>query len=287
MSDKILFDNLLLSAGVMKAGTTWLYAVLAHHPELHITLEKEIHYFYHRYVAQNLLSDTRRLHRVNTKYLKKVAAQNGNKMQVQNNLSWMEKYLRSPVDDQWYRDLFSLRPKETYACDFSNLSMHLPEKAWPQISALCGNLRVLLTMRDPIKRLWSHTKFQLQMSGELDKLDHWKPRDYESFARQKFLWRNNEYGAALKRISSSLPRDSWMPLYYEELHADQRGTLRNIESFLGIAHHAYPDALLTKKRNVSASLPMPDFFPDFFAADVKRIKSELTEQGFPPPASWL
>lgn len=38
-----LFGNLFLSIGAMKAGTTWLYAVLERHPALHFTPEKELH----------------------------------------------------------------------------------------------------------------------------------------------------------------------------------------------------------------------------------------------------
>lgn len=56
-----LFSHLFLSIGAMKAGTTWLYAVLARHPALHFAMEKEIHYFYHRYVDQSQLNETRRL----------------------------------------------------------------------------------------------------------------------------------------------------------------------------------------------------------------------------------
>jgi hypothetical protein len=51
-----LFGNLFLSIGAMKAGTTWLYAVLERHPALHFTPEKELHYFYHRYVNDRHLS---------------------------------------------------------------------------------------------------------------------------------------------------------------------------------------------------------------------------------------
>jgi len=44
----------------MKAGTTSLYAVLESHPSLHFTLEKVIHYFYHKYVNDRHLSEHRR-----------------------------------------------------------------------------------------------------------------------------------------------------------------------------------------------------------------------------------
>eukprot|EP00493_Phyllostaurus_siculus_P000433 UN00435 len=36
-----MIDNLFLSVGAMKAGTTWLYEQLKNHPEIHFTPEKE------------------------------------------------------------------------------------------------------------------------------------------------------------------------------------------------------------------------------------------------------
>ena len=40
-------ENLFLSVGAMKAGTTFLFNALSRHPELYFTPEKELHYFAH------------------------------------------------------------------------------------------------------------------------------------------------------------------------------------------------------------------------------------------------
>ena len=63
------YPNLFLSIGAMKAGTTWLYAVLARHPALHFAMEKEIHYFYHRYVSPAQLTESYRLREARNRYL--------------------------------------------------------------------------------------------------------------------------------------------------------------------------------------------------------------------------
>ena len=69
MSRHTPFENLFLSIGAMKAGTTWLYAVLERHPELHFAMEKEIHYFYHRFVNAQQLSEQRRLKEAHARYI--------------------------------------------------------------------------------------------------------------------------------------------------------------------------------------------------------------------------
>lgn len=139
VQSKKIFGNMFLSIGAMKAGTTWLYAVLARHPELHFAMEKEIHYFYHRYVDDNQLSEPRRLAEARNRYLLRFDPEKTNIDAVRSNLHWLSAYLDRPVDDFWYRNLFQLRKFQTYACDFSNLNTHLPAEAWPQISAKCDS----------------------------------------------------------------------------------------------------------------------------------------------------
>lgn len=286
MGEQKLFGNLFLSVGAMKAGTTWLYAVLERHPKLHFCPEKEIHYFYHHYLDRNQLSETRRLEQARNRYLFRFDPTKANIDRVRLNLHWVSAYLDRVVDDHWYANLFQMRDMETYACDFSNLNTHLPVEAWPQIEAKCNQLRVLYTMRDPLKRLWSHAKFHLQITGQVDVLNEWSPRQFERFVRQKFIWDNAEYGKALARFKSGLSAENLKVIFYEDLHRDQRGTLRQIEEFLGIAPFNYPDELLKRRFTESVKHPMPDFFPDLFAEDIARIKSEIEAQGFTLPDSW-
>ena len=286
MSEGRLFTNLLLSVGAMKAGTTWLYSVLARHPALHFAMEKEIHYFYHRYVNPELLSEAYRLREARNRYLFRFDPDKANIDAVKANLHWVSNYLSRPVDDFWYRNLFQLRDHQLYACDFSNLNAQLPQEAWPQIAARCDRLRVLFTMRDPVKRLWSHTKFHLQITGQLDRLDHWGPEEFDEFVRRPHIWVNAEYGRILRNLRSGLAPEMLKVLFYEDIHADQRGALKAIEQFLGVPPFDYPQAVLDRRMTESVRLQMPAFFPELFAADVRRICGEVAAEGYAIPAAW-
>lgn len=286
MGDHKLLGNLFLGVGAMKAGTTWLYAMLERHPELLFCPEKETHYLYHRYIDPTQLSETRRLCNVRERYLLRFDPETANIDRVRQNLHWISAYLSNPVDDHWYRNLFQMRRHHRYACDFSNLSAHLPADVWPRIAANCDRLRVLYTMRDPVKRLWSHTKFHLQVTDQLHLLDDWRPRDFERFVRQPFIWDNAEYGRTLRALREGLPGDTWQAVFYEDIHADRRAMLRRIEAFLGIAAHEYPDALLARRYTESVRHPMPDFFAGLFAADLARIRDEVVQEGFTLPDAW-
>lgn len=280
------FGKLFLSIGAMKAGTTWLFSILERHPSLHFTPEKEIHYFYHKYVNNRHLSEKRRLCEAKEKYLFRFDPNKAHIDRIRFNLHWVANYLNRPVDDFWYRNLFALRDSEEWACDFSNLHAFVPEVAWPQISDSCEELRVLYTMRHPVKRLWSQTKFHLQMTNGLQYLDEWTPEDFANFVSAPNIWNHAEYGAVLRRMRKGLAEEQRKVIFYEDLHADQRGTLAQIEDFLGVSNFNYPQQLLDRRRAESVSHPMPDFFPELCEEDIKRIEKEIEAEGFELPEKW-
>lgn len=286
MSEAKLLGNLFLGVGAMKAGTTWLYAVLDRHPELLFCPEKEVHYFYHRYVDAAQLSEQRRLENARERYLLRFDPAHANIDRVRQNLHWVSAYLSGPVDDHWYRGLFQMRRHHRYACDFSNLSAHVPADVWPRIEAGCDRLRVLYTMRHPLRRLWSHTKFHLQVTGQLAALDTWRAADFDAFVRRPFIWDNAEYGRVLRNLRAGLTAEAWQAIFYEDIHADQRGSLAQIEDFLGVARFDYPAELLQRRFTESVQHPMPDFFADLFADDLARITDEVRAEGITTPDSW-
>ncbi|MDX1784528.1 MAG: sulfotransferase [Roseovarius sp.] len=286
MADPRMFGNLFLGIGAMKAGTTWLYAMLDRHPQLHFCPEKEVHYFYHRYVDNAQLSERRRLENARERYLLRFDPATANIDRIRQNLHWVSAYLSGPVDDHWYRNLFALRPHHRYACDFSNLTAHIPAEVWPRIEGACSRLRVLYTMRDPLKRLWSHTKFHLQITDQLHLLREWTPADFDAFVRRPFIWDNAEYGRTLRALRGGLDPENWRAIFYEDIHADQRGMLAGIERFLGVNAHDYPESLLARRYTESVRHPMPDFFAGLFADDIARITDEVRAEGYDIPASW-
>ncbi len=280
------FSKLFLSVGAMKAGTTWLYANLSRHPALHFAMEKEIHYFYHHYINNNFLNEDRRLREAKNRYISRFDPEKANIDAVRQNLQWVTAYLDSPVNDTWFRNLFHLRRRQIYACDFSNLNSHLPAAAWQDIEGKCSKLRVLYTMRDPVKRLWSHTKFQLQLMGQVENLDTWGPKEFRKFTKQDHLWVNAEYGKALRALKTGLAPETLKVMFYEDIHADQRGTLRQIEEFLNLKPFDYPQAVLDKRFTESVKHKMPDFFPELFEKEIARIRVEIEAEGYTLPASW-
>ncbi len=283
--DARLVDRLFIGAGAMKAGTTWLYQVLEQHPEIFFSLEKEIHYFYAVHVNPSVLSEEVRLRNVRDKYLR-IDPSTSRCDAVRKRLHWAASYLNGPIDDIWYRNLFIFRHGQRFAADFSNLYALLPANAWAAISRSVGELKVLYTMREPVKRLWSHVKFHLELTGQGEALDLWGPDEFREFVRKPFIWENSEYGKALREMHAGLPDGALLVAFHEDIHADERAFLSEVESFLNIDPHRYPERVLNRKVNATRPRPMPDFFAALVEDDVNRIVSELKREGVNPPASW-
>ena len=309
MNEHKPFGRLFLSAGAMKAGTTWLYAVLNHHPELHFTLEKEIHYFYHIYVKDNTLNDASRIQRAKKYHGKIFAPKNLDANRLSLKFLWVSDFLKGEVDDiwyqklfaaawpgkvcsqnpinnSWYQKLFARQPRNLYGCDFSNLYALLPADAWRKIQAKSDDLRVLYTIRHPIERLWSHVKFYLQINRMLDNMKDWGPEEFRGLVRKPYIWENAEYGTAIRNMKAGLLDSAFKVIFFENLHNDKLGALAEIEDFLGINHQRYPKPLLERKVNETAFIQMPDFFPGLFYEEAQRICDEVEAEGLVLPKTW-
>lgn len=279
-------ERLFLSVGAMKAGTTWMYKVLAHHPDIYFCPEKETHYFAQRYVSdENPLNEPARLKRAaaHATIDPERNAANGARAR----LLWTANYLASPIDDGWYRNLFAFRGQQKWCADFSNLTCFLGKDAWAEVRSGVKELRTIYTMRDPLKRLWSHAKFHAQFTGNKDLVENWTPDDLKSFIRNPFIWKNAEYGKIVRDLKAGLDESEIRFFFFEDIHSDQRGWLRGIEEYLDIGHHPYSEHLLQGRVNESMSTPMPEWFPDLVRDDVERICEELIAAGLEPPTRWL
>jgi len=269
----------------MKAGTTWLYAMLDHHPDIYFSDEKEVHYFAHVHGVQNALAIANRLDRFR-RFAAGLKPDAYNPRWVRRRLDWYSRWLFEPIDDDWYASLFKRRNGQKYVADFSNLTALIGDAGWQHVRQIAGEVRVLYIMRDPLKRLWSHVKFHAQYTGRADQLAGMNAREMWAEARADHLWKNSEYGRIVATMKRNLKEDELMVAFFEDIHADPLGWLRRLEAFLGVQPGNYDAARLSERINTSTDVAMPDFFPKLFADDFARIHAELRQQGLTPPEAW-
>jgi hypothetical protein len=261
----------------MKAGTTWLYSILSTHPEICFCEEKEVHYFSHIHGVQPSLELEKRIARFK-QFANSLRAEDYNSRWVQRRMSWFTKWLREPLTDKWYRELFPIMASERYMADFSNLTALVPREGWNHIRSLSNKLKVIYIVRDPIERLWSHVKFHSKFVGELDSFLESSPEEVLRLARMKHIWANGEYGAILEGMRHVLTKEELLVLNFDFLHKDPEGELKKIERFLDISEQKYADRLLYDKVNPSHQLSAPQFFIEEFSRDTTRIMSEFENE---------
>ena len=277
------FKNLFLNIGAMKAGTTWLYAMMNTHPDVFFSQRKEIPYFAAGLYPKQI---SRRNRFIQFKRFMGYMKTDTFPPNVEEMVKWYSYYLSEPVDDAWYRQLFAANPGKKYCADFSNLNASLGKTEWQHVKAMTKNLKVVYIMRHPLKRLWSHYKFDHEHAQKVLETENLSAREVNRKVRTKAIWGSTAYSDVTRSLQDNLNPNKYMIAFFEDIHQNPLGWLAQLEEFLQIRPHQYEAELVTNKVNSSESIEMPDYFPDLFADDLKAEMDKLEDQGLALPDSW-
>ncbi len=268
-----MIENLFLSVGAMKAGTTWLYEQLKDHPEIHFSPEKEIHYFANKVGIENQLNHRNRILKLKA-IMEKNA--NGNPKFISQNLDdicWYSEYARpKDINNDWYIDLFRFNENKKYCADFSNLYCQMGPDGWDNVRKVAKNIKVIYTLRDPLERLWSHYKFHMKWVNREDEALEVGFEHFKHLLDQHFFWVNAEYVKNYELLKQSLNNDELMILYFEDFREKPVDMLRDIQKFLDIKEIAPDHHKVNKKVNKTKSFTMPNEWREYA---ISRLSSEM------------
>lgn len=270
---------------MMKTGTTWLYSVLDKHPDIYFTYEKEIHYFAHRYTSETPLNNSMRLKRT-LNAIDRDNPDNYNPRDLKQKLLWYSNYIDDPNSENWYFNLFKFKGNEKYCADFSNLTCHIDKKGWDAIKQIARNLKVIIILRHPIKRLFSHVNFHLMFINRHDEILKWKKNDYIGFCKKEFIWKNSFYSNVIESIMKNLNESQYKIFFYEELVKDRKKFLNRLEKYLDIRIQNYADDVIKKKVNATKKTLKPPFFDDLFRTEFVEDTNKLIKMGLKVPYEW-
>ncbi|MEM9138771.1 MAG: sulfotransferase domain-containing protein, partial [Pseudomonadota bacterium] len=111
------------------------------------------------------------------------------------------------------------------------------------------DLKILMVLRDPVQRLWSHLHFLKQTEPELD-----ITRDWPDLIRRRAVIERSDYWQTIEALDAIFPDDAVLYLFYEDLF--QGDALERLCAFVGL-DHAPPDPQRRNETPDKSALP-PD-----------------------------
>jgi hypothetical protein len=275
-----------LCIGAQKAGTTWLYRNIKHHPNIWVPPIKEIHYFDHPTWLPLIVSVYRTADLVSLRNITKRLSEHKQPKHKQY-LGWYLRYLLFPRNDPWYKSLFAPGPGEI-AGDITPDYATLKESRVARIHALVPEAKIIYILRNPIQRAWS----QANMRHKL-----WKEWGIESIKGQqidKYLdkRRRSGHSAYIQNLATwgrFFPERQLRILFFDQLAQDSRSFLKGVYQFLDVddSDEFVPETVY-EKRNVGQQTAIPKHLTRYLA-DQYHEQIEQLHQRFDNhyTASWL
>lgn len=254
----------LFIVGAMRAGTTSFVELLSKHPQIYVSPIKEPNYFVDRLPLT--LYEPSRFFNLN-RYL-------NSKFPDPLHIAKIETLAQ-------YEQLFSLATHEVYRVDASTAYLHAPEAA-ANIATYNSEAKVIVILRDPLQRAYSHYRMDLAL-GRIH-------RSFDAIMRSEIAqYRSNElrfgsylgmscYAAHLKRFES-LFGEQLLVLELRNLVNTTDIEMTRISNFLGIS--AFVNPILQKMNKTKTirfqkllyllkQLGFKDYFSKYFRKNFRQ-----------------
>ncbi len=284
-----------LCIGAQKAGSSWLHVMLSRHPEIWLPPAKEIHYFDHKFPVKLPVSRqtqvpsrilftqnfSRRISRMDgAHFVKKLRATSVA------SLVWDLRFNFGRRDDQWYAALFK-QSKDKITGDITPAYSRLDHTAIKYVYNLMPESKIILLLRDPIERAWSHA---------LMDLGRFKNRLPEQIPDKEYIQHFNSTASRLRGSYLQI-LENWKSIYPEKLifigFFDQilespAQLYKDILDFLEVS--SSEDMIpgkLTEKINKGEKIPIPEKLKkeliNIYMEDLQQLASQFGYY----PKKWL
>lgn len=230
---------MLFCVGATKAGTTWFYRHLAHHPDCHLRTIKELHYFdmletgnFARYQKVSAAQDAG---------LAAMAAKRGHKADLdvrhQDLADWRAVVDRQREDIPAYLAYLNAgRKGRKVVADITPAYALLPEARLRQMASIASDVRFVYLLRDPVARLWSHARMlALRAVGNVPEYPAKAVEQMSKFIDDIASGKSDreDYVGALTRLSAAVPPQRLVVMFQDEMMTPPG--LARLSGFLGIS----------------------------------------------------
>lgn len=217
MSEDQLKVNLFV-VGAMKAGTTSFVDWLSSHPQIYVPPIKEPHYFV-KDISEKLYQPSRYFDL--DRYFKKEFP--------------AELHIANLKSADQYEQLYSLAGKQAYRVDASTMYLHAPE-APIGIKNYNPGAKIIILLRDPYKRMYSHYKMLYGLSREIRDFETVVIEELGAYKADMLKWHSTLNMSFYKKAVESYKNnfEHVMVIQLEDLIRDQDAVARDLQDFLGL-----------------------------------------------------
>ena len=277
--------RLLLSIGAMKAGTSWLYENLRYHPDIDCTPVKEVHYLYASHCENYLMNEDARL--MTIKYNINRIIDTDSVRKTTEKLEWCKKFISSPVSDEWFSGLYARPQSHIYCAEFSNLNFMLPDEGWHHVKQINEEQKIIITLRNPIDRLWSHVRYHSGLIGKFDDIKNMNKDEFSHFLEEHQFWKLGRYAKVISTVRKHFRDEDIIILIHEDVVRNPQQSLTKLYERLGLCDFKSRAEVLKTVKNASSPLPMTTSFQEVAKPLIDGELSELKSIGFECPKQWL
>jgi hypothetical protein len=226
-----------LCIGAQKAGTTWLDRNLRRHPKLWLPPIKEIQYFNDLYIPKSRQWTARHRRERGVKLMRQYLAKNPPENWDYRRISVLADIITGPISDRWYGRIFGLASGKPSCGEVSPDYAALPEEGIAHILKLSPDIRIILSLRDPIARAWSHLRMDIGR-GRKKELS-----ELEARAMNRDIYNRADYPTIIANWRRFIPEDRFLVIFMDDIEATPNAVLENVCGFLGVGSH---EKLFTK-----------------------------------------
>lgn len=264
--------------GAQKAGTTWLYDQLVHHPQVWLPVIKELHYF--NFERPNPLLREKEVYPWGSPVERFRFIRNRPDFKT---LMWLAKYNYGKKSPRWYQSLF---PSESgkIAGELTPAYSTLDEDGVRFVhESVPSHTKVFIILRDPVDRIWSGLKMDFRWRKEGLNLN-------QDEAERELLRPTHLLRSAYSHIIpmwESYFRGRFQVFFYEDLVRDPALFLCQIMGFLGIDPQWRSSTLSARSNADKLALPIPDEIRELLRRELKEDISFVLERFPDKGLTWL
>lgn len=145
-----------LCIGPHKTATTWLQAMLGAMPGCFLPAIKETHYFVERIPSRKSEAARFRLHQC--EHMRLLCERQASRDRCRRLAPEFTHCSAEEVNDAWYRGVFSFAGEGQVRGEICPSYFDLPETSIDHVLGINPEIRIVIMVRDPVDRAWSHIR---------------------------------------------------------------------------------------------------------------------------------